>query len=196
MDSIEANNFGWRGTDQGAQLKDTGTVHWVDPNADATNSVGFTALPAGYRQGVGEYWYLGSGTVYWTSTEDNSGAAWIRQLFRDINGIDRSDFQKFGAFSVRCVMNLEAPTSTAKKQSDGALVLILYPNPAGDWLTIETMDLNKYVIELNSINGQLLLSVESSGTIHQIDLAPFRAGEYFITIRTQDYVTTRKIIKH
>jgi len=195
MDSIDANNFGWRGTDQGAQLKDTGTVHWVDPNSDATNAVGFTALPTGYRQGEGECLYLGSGTVYWTSTEKNSGAAWIRQLFRDINGIDRSGFRKYDAFSVRCIKNLEIPVAIPRRQLNEALGLVLYPNPVGDLLTIETIELNQCVIELYSINGQQLLSLESSGTLHQLDLTQFRAGEYFITIRSKDNVTTRKFIK-
>jgi uncharacterized protein (TIGR02145 family) len=32
----------------GSKLKESGTSHWNDPNTDATNESGFTALPAGY----------------------------------------------------------------------------------------------------------------------------------------------------
>jgi uncharacterized protein (TIGR02145 family) len=35
----------------GGMLKETGTTHWLTPNEGATDSVGFKALPAGYRSG-------------------------------------------------------------------------------------------------------------------------------------------------
>lgn len=54
MDQTEPDYFGWRGTDQGAQLKDTGTVHWVDLNTGATNASGFTVLAAGYQWNISE----------------------------------------------------------------------------------------------------------------------------------------------
>jgi hypothetical protein len=33
------------------------------------------------------------------------------------------------------------------------------------------------------------------GTTQQLDLSSFQSGVYFITIRSKDFVTTRKIIK-
>ncbi len=36
---------------------------------------------------------------------------------------------------------------------------------------------------------------EMEGTSHQIDLSTFQKGVYFITIRSKDFATTRKIIK-
>ena len=73
--------------------------------------------------------------------------------------------------------------------------IIVYPNPANKNFTIEAVFPDKYGIELISLNGQLMLSKEMEGTTHQIDLSPFQSGVYFITIRSKDFVTTRKIIK-
>ena len=50
-------------------------------------------------------------------------------------------------------------------------------------------------IEIISLNGQLQLSKEMEGTIHQIDLSSFQTGIYYISIRSEDFVTTKKIVK-
>ena len=71
----------------------------------------------------------------------------------------------------------------------------IYPNPLNSQLTIETGIPDMYNININSINGQLLLNKLMAGTETQVDLSPLQSGVYFITVRSKDYVTTRKIIK-
>jgi hypothetical protein len=73
--------------------------------------------------------------------------------------------------------------------------LSIYPNPTNNLLTIETAQSGKYSIEITSLNGQLIIDGEMEGTTHQIDLSSFQKGAYFITIRSKDFVTTKKIIK-
>jgi N-acetylneuraminic acid mutarotase len=75
------------------------------------------------------------------------------------------------------------------------LAFSIYPNPTKDRLTIETDNHGPHTIEITSLNGQLILSVEMEGTTQQLDLSSFQSGVYFITIRSKDFVTTRKIIK-
>jgi hypothetical protein len=71
----------------------------------------------------------------------------------------------------------------------------IYPNPIVDLLTIKTDFPESHFIEITSLNGQLMLSREVEGTSYQIDLSAFLKGVYFITIRSKDFVATRKIIK-
>ena len=73
--------------------------------------------------------------------------------------------------------------------------IAIYPNPTNTILTIETGISDLYNIEITSQNGQLILSKEMEGTTHQLDLSSFQSGVYFITIRSKDFTTTRKIIK-
>ena len=53
-----------------SQSKETGTAHWYSPNTGATNSVLFTALPAGYYDGS-----LSTGlraiAAFWFKTEQS-----------------------------------------------------------------------------------------------------------------------------
>ncbi|MFH0758174.1 MAG: kelch repeat-containing protein [Bacteroidota bacterium] len=73
--------------------------------------------------------------------------------------------------------------------------LSIFPNPTRDLLTIQTEFQGAHSIEISSLNGQQILVGEMEGTTHQIDILSFQKGVYFITIRSKDFVTTRKIIK-
>jgi len=71
----------------------------------------------------------------------------------------------------------------------------IYPNPAHTFLHIETVSPAMISIEITSINSQLLVKKTEEGCHHQIDLSPLQKGLYLITIRSMDFVTTRKIVK-
>jgi len=51
----------------GLELKQSGTTNWLSPNIGATNSVKFTALPAGIINGS-NYQFQTSRAYFWTST--------------------------------------------------------------------------------------------------------------------------------
>jgi uncharacterized protein (TIGR02145 family) len=66
MPNEEAEDAGWRGEAQsiGEKLKSTLTEpqphpRWNSPNTTATNESGFSGLPGGYRDNLGEFWLLG-----------------------------------------------------------------------------------------------------------------------------------------
>lgn len=102
MSQGEADSVGWRGTDQGAKLKETGTSHWDSPNTGANNSSGFTALPGGFRYGV-ESGYLGYRASFCSATEFDGPFAWYRYLFINNAAVHRSFNYKKDPRSVRCV---------------------------------------------------------------------------------------------
>ncbi len=90
--------------DAGGKMKETGTTHWISPNAGASNSSGFTALPGGYLDsGLQFYNNIGIGGYWWSSTEANIGVAWLRFLVIDNWSIHRPGTDKIYGFSVRCV---------------------------------------------------------------------------------------------
>ncbi len=52
----------------GGSLKETGTIHWSEPNTGATNSFGFNGLPSGFRDVTGGFHSKGLTTTFWSST--------------------------------------------------------------------------------------------------------------------------------
>jgi len=71
----------------------------------------------------------------------------------------------------------------------------VYPNPAYDIITIRSAHAGHMSVEITSSKGQLISIQEMDGTTLQLDLSSFQKGVYFITIRSKDFLTTRKIVK-
>jgi uncharacterized protein (TIGR02145 family) len=86
----------------GGKMKST-TGDWNSPNTNATNSSGFTALPAGYCGTT--FGGLGFGATFWTSTQGGTSSAWARSIIHS-DGYLRTgynaDSMRYG-YSVRCV---------------------------------------------------------------------------------------------
>jgi uncharacterized protein (TIGR02145 family) len=103
MSQAEADGTGYRGTDEGGKLKETGIEHWISPNTGATDEAGFTALPGGYRSNTGYFGRLQEWALFWCHTENTGLYAWYRRVHHDSAQIRRiSNFKPHG-LSVRCV---------------------------------------------------------------------------------------------
>jgi uncharacterized protein (TIGR02145 family) len=92
----------------GGKMKATGTIEagtglWFAPNAGATNSSGFTALPGDRYNG--SFNNLGGYASFWSSSEVDMNNAWDQLLYYIYSETFRNtDFKGYG-FSVRCVKN-------------------------------------------------------------------------------------------
>ena len=90
----------------GGTLKEKWTSHWNEPNAGATNQVGFTALPGGFRSHStgASFFNINTDGYYWTSTPSaNSLLAKRKKLFHDMTSISSGEQDKNGGLSVRCM---------------------------------------------------------------------------------------------
>lgn len=89
----------------GKKLKESGSGHWINPNAETTNESGFSALPGGYRDS-GAFNGAGEEGGWWSSTEYGSDYALARSMKSSENNVDLryNDIKQTG-FSVRCKKN-------------------------------------------------------------------------------------------
>jgi len=114
-----------------------------------------------------------------------------------VSGLERGTYWLYAVNQYKSVSEA-APViiihGTGISQSNSTSIQ-LYPVPVEDRLIIKTSLDGIHHIEIASLNGQLIFSKEMEGTSHQIDLSSFQKGVYLITIRSEDFVTTRKIVK-
>jgi uncharacterized protein (TIGR02145 family) len=103
--TVNCSNFFWEGVNIGGSLKESGTIHWSVPNTGATNSSGFTALPAGYINFPGAPANINNYTYFMTSTENDPMQSIYHVLWFNSQQIDRAYFIKQMGFSNRCVKN-------------------------------------------------------------------------------------------
>ncbi len=102
MTQTDADDTGWRGTNEGKQLKsETG---WYE-NGNGTNESGFNAFSGGCRFTGGSFDYVGYSGRWWSSTSNGSSLAWFRTLNYDSAEVIRFDSSRGFGFSVRCIRN-------------------------------------------------------------------------------------------
>jgi uncharacterized protein (TIGR02145 family) len=92
-------------TAPGSKLKETDTLHWASPNTDATNSTGFNALPAGFKEYGGGYAGKRTYASFWSPVKaDINGPAYYKDLTNSSsNVITNPNGDKRLGLSVRCV---------------------------------------------------------------------------------------------
>ncbi len=104
MSAEQADLTGIRGTSEGGELKDAGTVHWANPNTGATNEYLFNALPGGYFYFTGGFYQQYNQAYFWSSS-DNDSDVMVRLLTNNLATIIRNPKNKAMGMSVRCVMD-------------------------------------------------------------------------------------------
>jgi uncharacterized protein (TIGR02145 family) len=103
MGPEEVDSVNWRGTNEGGKLKSVASLSWFEPNACATDAVGFSALPAGGRSETGMYGGEGSFTDYWCADPYDDNYSWYRLISYDSCKMFRNAGEKIFGTSARCI---------------------------------------------------------------------------------------------
>ncbi len=72
--------------------------------------------------------------------------------------------------------------------------LKVYPNPADDYLVVETLFEGQYLIEINSLEGRTSFQTEMIGSLFRLDVSSLQQGIYTLTIKSENYKQTERII--
>lgn len=77
----------------------------VGDKLSKNNASGFSALPGGYRNFNGDFYYQSLDGLWWSATENDATYTYYRYLYYDAEGLGRNDVSKKCGFSVRLVKN-------------------------------------------------------------------------------------------
>jgi len=147
----------------GGKLKEAGHDHWQSPNAGANNVSGFTALPGGYRNSDGSFYYIGYKGYWWSATENGASNAWYRYLLYGDSYVYRYyNFKSLG-YSVRCVKNASDDDLTIFDGNYNNLInkpenLSEFNNDEG-YLKTESQNLSAVLAEGNNAGGETITNL-------------------------------------
>ena len=100
MSESEANDTGWRGTDQGTQMKSSASD---SPSWDGTNTSGFSGLAGGKRDDYGDFGYGGNSGDFWSASAYGAYARTRRLNGGGNSVVARGNGKRRYGLSVRCV---------------------------------------------------------------------------------------------
>jgi uncharacterized protein (TIGR02145 family) len=175
----------------GGKMKESGTLHWYAPNTNATNSSGFTALPAGERDHEG-FQLLHEYAVIWSSTQSSSTWANYFYLSYEDNDLHPFDYFKDFAYSVRCLKDSQTGIIENNKSD-----IRIYPNPCHDQLIVELENKTIKPIHISIINqtGREIKKLQVRGPASAVNLDFLSPGFYILKVEESDFIVTDFFIK-
>ena len=88
------------GDEAGTKMKSSSG--WKN-NGNGTNTSRFAGLPGGFRSYDRDFFNIGAGGYWWSSSEFNTSFAWYRNLYFNDGNVNRDNANKHYGFSVRCL---------------------------------------------------------------------------------------------
>ena len=201
----------------GGKMKEAGTEHWLPPNTGATNSSGFTGLPAGEFDAYfnpNKFWLLHTAAVFWTSTQTNQTQALERYLSHNDAACGRLAWYKVMKYSIRCVKDLPSDIKSESKNLFRFQLNQNYPNPFNPTTKIKYQipdppgmrGINFVTIQVYDVLGNeiaVLVDEEKSAGIYEVefDATGLPSGIYFYKLEVYpaireagNFVGTRKMV--
>ncbi len=87
----------------GGHIKQTGTSLWKTPNEGATNSSGFTALPAGFRGPTGLFYQNAEVAIWWSSSSEADKLPYWITVFSNAYMARNFPVPKVNGMTIRCI---------------------------------------------------------------------------------------------
>lgn len=143
---------------------------------------------------------LNSNLILNDNDTDNDGIANFRDADDDGDGVltINEDYNGNGTVTDDDINNngiidyLDNTVTTLSIDTNEITVLNIFPNPVNDNLNIDTN--SNFDVVLYDSSGRIVLEAKNSS--HQISLSKLQSGLYFLKIKLEGKIVTKKIIKN
>ena len=188
----------------GGKMKDTGTTFWNAPNTGATNSSGFSALPAGefdayYNPNV--FQLLNEYAVFWTSTHVSTLKARERYLAYNSSASSIYDWFKVMNYSIRCIKDNPTWMEDESIIPNKVKLMQNYPNPFNPSTTInfhipERSFTSLYIFNQLGEKISILIEEELESGKYEVnfDASNLPSGVYFYRISSGNFIDAKKML--
>jgi len=188
----------------GGKMKEAGTDHWLPPNTGATNSSGFTGLPAGEFDAYfnpNKFWLLHTAAVFWTSSQTNQSQAIERYLSCDDALCGNLAWQKVMKYSIRCVKDTPSKIEIESNQIHGYDLIQNFPNPFNPHTTIiyQIPESGFVLLKVFDVLGNevsTLVREEKQPGEYKVEFSGdgLTSGIYFFIIQAGNFRETKKML--
>jgi len=188
----------------GGKMKESGTEHWLSPNTGATNSSGFTGLPAGEFDSYftpNKFWLLHTAAVFWTSSQTNPLQATERYLSHDDAACGSLAWYKVMKYSIRCIKDSPSDVKIESGRIQGYELLQNYPNPFNPTTTIKYQITKPGFVSLKVFDllgnevATLVNENRNAGNLSvEFDASGISSGIYYYQILSGEFIKTKKMI--
>lgn len=198
-ENLIENGYNYDGSTTGNKIAKSmaSTIGWnsstytgaVGNNQSLNNSVGFNAYPEGFRDILGSFYFEGTDSRFWSSSESNTNVAWYRGL--NVNSVNLASNGTSGSMpngqSIRFVRN--TPTASTTDYSNA---ITIYPNPTSSILTIEGN--KEYQIKVYDLLGNKVLETQGNS----INMEHLSTATYIVkaTDKSNKEELTYKVVKN
>jgi len=188
----------------GGKMKEAGIEHWQSPNTGATNSSGFTGLPAGEFDAYynpNKFWLLHLAAVFWTSTQSNQAQAWERYLTHDNTASGRLAWYKVMKYSIRCIKDSPTRIENESNNNHGYRLYQNYPNPFNPYtkISFQIPEMSFVKVKVFDALGNEIETLANEekhvGSFEvEFDGTELSSGIYFCQLLTNNYTETIKML--
>jgi CubicO group peptidase (beta-lactamase class C family) len=172
-----------------ASENNPGPVYPEDGSIYTANNV----FGLGQNLGSGVYAvYNGAGnTVNITGLDPAKTYSFTVYEYYDNNVTGNKTVYKYGCRETKSINMATASVVTTRDKTE----ILLSPNPANDFIRLESGTLQKCMVTIKSLEGKLMMSKEIKGT-EVIDISQLIPGMYMVNIKAAGLETSKKLIKY
>lgn len=175
----------------GGKMKEADTIHWANPNTAATNSSGFTGLPAGGRTNTGSFQFIRENGLWWTSTSYNSSNARGLYMWYLSSGVEHDPVSKKFGVSIRCVKDANNGIENIKDARECNIT----PNPAKNIITVDFDENQRFIMQVYNTIGECLMVKEFNQSINVVDISSLPSGTYVVKLIGKTKTVAKLLIK-
>jgi len=170
---------------------ETGTSYWFTPNTGASNTSGFSALPAGARELDGNFHYLFSHGYFWTSTPAGTGFIYYRLLSYDYPDVLSGSLNIQDGLSVRCIRNSASGFSEPGGNDPIRFIML----EGGSQVVIRATSAGRRSAVVIDLTGRTVRMKEWQGESVMISLDGLDRGIYLVTVTGAGLPATFRFLK-